>query len=194
MLAGREYRKHFALRLFRDGWAPTLLISVGRFEIRRFSNLELPVFLDLPAVASTTEPRRRHYFVRIGSGTAEAQRIAVSRFGTLREIRAFSDWLQEHASIRSAMVVSSGFHLKRVRMCCRSLVPDGRRLYFVAAPEESRCLRGNWWRDRGARKLVLSEFMKVAIYKLLCQGLMTRARSASPGGAEARKIEAQESI
>jgi hypothetical protein len=177
VLAGRECRKHFALRLFRQGWAPTLLLSVGRFEIRRFSNLELPASLDLPAVASTTEPRRRHYFVTIGSGTAEAQRIAVSRFGTMREILAFSNWLREHVSVRSAMVVSSGFHLKRVRMCCRRLVPDETRLQFVAAPEESGYLPEDWWRNARARKLVFSEVAKVAIYKLLCQRLIARARS-----------------
>jgi hypothetical protein len=179
--------------LFRDGWAPNLLISVSRFEIRRFSSLELPVSLDLPAIASAIEPQSRHYFVQIGSGSAEAWRVAVSRFGTLREIRAFSDWLRDNPSIRSAMVVSSGFHLKRVRMCCRRLVPDGPRLHFVAAPDGSRSLRGSWWRDRAARKLVLSELVKIAVYKLLRQGRITRTRSALRGVAGTCGVEVQES-
>ena len=177
VLAGRECRKHFALELLREGWAPTLLLSVGRFEIRRFSNLELPATLDLLAIASTTEARRRHYFVQIGSGIARAYRINPSRFGTLSEILAFSGWLREHSPVRSATIVSSGFHLKRIRMCCRRLVPDGTRLHFVAVPDESRYLRGLWWRDPNARKLVFSELLKVAVYQLLSQGLMTRARS-----------------
>jgi hypothetical protein len=177
VLAGRECRKRFALRLFQEGWAPTLLLSVGRFEIRRFSNLELPTSLDLLAIASTTEPRRRHYFVEIGPRTAAAQRIALGRFGTLREILAFSEWLREHTAIRSVTVVSSGFHLKRIRMCCRRLVPDGTRLNFVAVPDESRYLRRHWWRDPKARKLMLSEVLKIAIYKLLCLSLMTRVNT-----------------
>ena len=187
VLAGRECRKHFALRLFQQRWAPTLLLSVGRFEIRRFSELELPTSLDLPAVAATTEPRRRHYFVTISSETAEAQRIASGRFGTFREILAFCEWLEEHSSIRSAMVVSSGFHLKRVRMCCQHLVPEGMRLHFVAAPE-SRYLPGHWWRDATVRKLVFSEVAKIAVYKLLCgavmvglhKGLRVQTRRLSP--------------
>jgi len=177
VLAGRECRKHFALELLREGWAPTLLLSVGRFEIRRFSNLELPTALDLLSIASGTEPRRRHYFVKIGAGTAQAQRIAVSRLGTLSEIRAFTEWLREHGSIRSATVVSSGFHLKRVRMCCRRLMPEGTSLNFVAVPDESRYLRGHWWWEPNARKLVVSELLKIAIYQLLGQRLMTRTRS-----------------
>jgi len=177
VLAGRECRKHFALELLRAGWAPTLLLSVGRFEIRRFSNLELPAELDMLAIASTTEPRRRHYFVEIGSGSAQAQRITLSRFGTLSEIRAFAVWLREHDAIRSATIVSSGFHLKRVRMCCRRLMPEGTRLHFVAVPDESRYLRGHWWRDPNARKLVLSELLKVPIYRVLCRKAMLRVCS-----------------
>lgn len=177
VLAGRECRKHFALELLRDGWAPTLLLSVGRFEIRHFSTLDLPVSLDLLAVASTTEPWRRHYFVEIGPGTVQLQRIARKRFGTLSEILAFSEWLREHSSIRSATIVSSGFHLKRIRMCCRRLVPEHTRLNFVAVPEESRYLRGHWWRSSTARKLVLSELLKIAVYQLLNQRPMMRTRS-----------------
>ena len=164
VLAGRECRKHFALRLFQQRWAATLLLSVGRFEIRRFSELGLPTSLDLLAVAATTEPRRRHYFVTTGSGTPEAQRIALGRFGTFSEILAFSEWLEEHSSIRSAMVVSSGFHLKRVRMCCQHLVPEGMRLHFVATPESLVCqaiggetqLCANWWSLRWRRSQSIS--------------------------------------
>jgi hypothetical protein len=38
VLAGRDYRKHYALQLFKDGIAPSILFSVSRFEIRRFSS------------------------------------------------------------------------------------------------------------------------------------------------------------
>ena len=178
MLAGRDCRKTFALELLQQGWASTILLSVDRFEIRRFSQLKLPVSLDLLAIASRTEPRRRHYFVKFDSETTEAQRIAVSRFGTLNEISAFADWLTIHRPIRSAIVVSSGFHLKRVRMCCRRLVREGTRLTFVAVPDEAQYLRRRWWRNSNARKLVLSELLKVAIYQLMGQRMMTRARSA----------------
>jgi len=174
VLAGRECRKHFAIRLFQRGLAPVLLISVGRFEIRRFFNLNLPLSPDLLTIAATTEPRLRHYFVKVEHGTGEAQRIALGRFGTLREVRGFSNWIREHPSIRSAMVVSSGFHLKRVRMCCQRLMPDGVRLRFVAVPEQGQSFAADWWRDAGQRRLILSELMKVAIYRVLPQGLMPK--------------------
>ena len=179
VLAGQECRKRFALELLQERWAPTLLLSVGRFEIRRFSSLKLPASLDLVAIASTTEPQRRHYFVKIDSGTIEAQRIAVGRFGTLSEIRAFSDWLRMHPLVRSVTVVSSGFHLKRIRMCCRRLLPEGTRLNFVAVPAESRYLREHWWQDSKGRKLVFSELLKIAIYRVISQRPVDRARSVT---------------
>jgi hypothetical protein len=177
VLAGRDCRKIFALELLEQGWASTILLSVDRFEIRRFSQLRLPASLDLLAIASKTEPRCRHYFVKFDSRTPEVQRIAVSRFGTWREILAFSQWLTTHGPIRSAIVVSSGFHLKRIRMCCRRLVCESTRLTFVAVPDESKYLRQGWWRNSKARKLVLSELLKVTIYQLLGPRLMTRART-----------------
>jgi len=165
--------------LFQEGWAPTLLLSVGRFEIRRFSNLELPTSLDLLALASATEPRRRHYFVTFGSGTTSARSIALTPFGTLREILAFSEWLREKRGIRSVTMVSSGFHLKRVRMCCQRLLPNGTRLSFVAVPDEGRYLRAHWWQEPKARKLILSEVLKVVVYNLLCLSTATRMHSAA---------------
>jgi DUF218 domain len=180
VLAGRECRKQFALTLLQQGWAPTLLLSVGRFEIRPFSSLKLPKSLDLLAVASATDPPRRHYFVRIDSQSAEAQRIAVvGRFGTWNEIRAFADWLRTHHPIRSVTVVSSGFHLKRIRMCCRRLLPEDTRLSFVAVPAEGQYLREHWWQDPSARKLVLSELMKLAVYRVVSQGSARRGWSAT---------------
>ena len=170
VLAGRECRKHFGLRLFEQGCAARLLLSVGRFEVRRFSSLKLPAALDLLAIAFETEPRRRHYFVCIQDKKAEWKRVEIGWFGTFSEICAFSDWLRADPSIRSAMVVSSGFHLRRVRMCCRNLVRTDPKLTFVSIPEEDRGFRGNWWRNPKARKMVLTELAKLPVYKVLVLG------------------------
>ncbi len=176
VLAGRYRRKSYGVKLWKDGWAGRLLISVDRFEIRRFSTLRLPATLDLVDIASEIEPRQRHYFVEIQNGKVEAQRVAVGRFGTWAEIVGFSDWLRVNGQVRSAMIVSSGFHLRRIRMCCRKLVGDGARLTFIAVPEESRYFRRFWWRNAEALKLVLAEFMKIGIYWWLCRRWISKGQ------------------
>ncbi|MGC2112256.1 MAG: hypothetical protein WA655_22245 [Candidatus Korobacteraceae bacterium] len=189
VLAGRECRKGFGLRLLEEGWANTLLLSVDRFEIRRFSSLKLPVRLDLFAIASAVEPRCRHYFVTAEAEKVEAERITIGRFGTLSEILAFSNWLSLHTGIRSAMIVSSGFHLRRVRMCCRRLVSGDTKLTFVAVPDESRYFRSHWWKNSNPRRLVLSELLKLAIYRMLGRTYMTKP-GTTPVLIEGHKVSA----
>jgi hypothetical protein len=173
VLAGRECRKLYGLQLLQEGWAAALLLSVGRFEIRRFSRLRLPVAFDLMAIARASEPRLRHYFVRVDSDEVQCEKIATGRFGTLTEICAFSKWLEANP-VRAAMVVSSGFHLRRIRMCCERLVDGRAKLIFVAVPDEGEYFRSYWWRDAKSRRLVLSELIKIVVYGAMGPRLMAR--------------------
>ncbi len=134
VLAGRMHRKDYALGLFRQGLAPQILMSVGRFEIRRFSRMTLPVPLDLFGLAQEVPPPRRHYFVFFHGREVRAERVQPGRFGTLTEIDALARWLDAHPKIRSLLVVSSDTHLRRIRLCCRSLLSPGIELAFIAAP------------------------------------------------------------
>ena len=167
VLAGRECRKWFGLRLLKEGWGDRLLLSVGRFEIRRFGDLTLPVSLDMRAIAGKTTPEQRHYLVDIEGRRAECSRIDIGRFGTWSEILAFSNWLHKNQAIRSATIVSSGFHIRRIRVCCRRLVRANCRLTFLAVPDEDERFRNGWWRDPKCRQLVLKELAKLAVYKIL---------------------------
>ncbi len=167
VLAGRQNRKLYALDLYVGGAAGTLLLSVGRFEIRKFAQLPLPAALDLAAVSRDTPPELRHYFVSLAGGQTEVERIARGRFGTLSEIRALAAWLQVRPEIKSLAVVSSAPHLRRVRACCRALLPPSLRVSLVAVPEPGDCGRQGWWRDRGSRAMVLKELAKIALYRPL---------------------------
>jgi uncharacterized SAM-binding protein YcdF (DUF218 family) len=134
VLAGRMHRKDYALALFRQGLAPRILISVGRFEIRRFSRMTLPVPLDLLGLAQEAPPPDRHYFVFFHGLEVRTEPVQPRRFGTLTEIDALARWLDAHPEIRSVLLVSSGTHLRRLRLCCRSLLSPGIELVFTAAP------------------------------------------------------------
>jgi DUF218 domain len=166
-LAGRQSRKLYALELFRQGVGNILLLSVGRFEIRKFTQLSWPSEIDLGRVAAPTPAAMRHYFVSVESGKSEAELISRGRFGTLSEIRALAAWLQRRPHIRSLVVVSSGPHLRRVRACCRALLPEGVQLRFLATPNDGWLTRGDWWRNPYSRRLVAKEVGKLFVYRLL---------------------------
>ncbi len=134
VLAGRVHRKEYALELFGQGLAPRLLFSVGRYEIRRFSKMPLPIPLDLLKMAQDVPPPQRHYFAFFQGQEARAEQVPPVRFGTLMEIEALARWLSANPDIRSVLVISSDTHLRRIRMCCRSLLNPTIRLAFLAAP------------------------------------------------------------
>jgi hypothetical protein len=166
-LAGRQSRKQFALELFSRGLAPVLLLSVGRFEIRRFAQLRWPTPVDLLSIAAPLPAAQRHYFVSLESGQTTVARVERGKLGTLSEIRVLARWLQKRPAINSLLMVSSAPHLRRVRACCRALLPVGIQVHYVAVPNEEPLSRVNWWRDRHARRIVLREFPKLLGYRIL---------------------------
>ncbi len=135
VLAGMVYRKEYALDLFRQGLAPRILFSVSRFEIRRFCRLALPVAVDLLKLAQGVPPSQRHYFVFFEGQKVRVQHVPPGRFGTLTEIAALARWLTENPDIRSVLIVSSATHLRRIRMCCRSLLRPALEMTYLATPQ-----------------------------------------------------------
>ena len=134
VLAGGMYRKEYALDLFRQGLAPRILFSVGRFEIRRFSKMALPVPLDLLKLAQEVPPPQRHYFAFFEGQQVRTEHVLPGRFGTLTEIDALARWLSDNPNIGSVLVVSSDSHLRRIRMCCHSfLEPEAK----ISVPRRS---------------------------------------------------------
>jgi hypothetical protein len=128
-------RKHYALSLLRQNLAPAVLFSVGRFEIRRFSKMPLPVPLNLLETAQSLPPPQRHYFVFFRNQLVEFEHIPPARFGTLTEVRALARWLSRHSEVRSLVVVSTDTHLRRIRLCCRALLPPDVNVTYVATPQ-----------------------------------------------------------
>lgn len=168
VLAGRQGRKSCGLELFYKGRAPGILLSTGRFEIRKLEELSLPAQINLLELARKVPPSLRHFFVFFEGETASAEWIEPRPFGTLNEIESLARWLHSRENIRSLCIVSSAPHLRRVRICCRALVPEWMRVGLVAVPGERPGYdRSRWWRDRETFTEMLLELLKIPCYKLL---------------------------
>lgn len=136
VLAGRDYRKLYALKLFQQGLAPKILLSVSRFEIRRFSNMPLPSSLDLVNVASGVPPAERHFFVLFEGANVQVNYVQPYRFGTMTEIESLSRWLAGHRDVRSVLLISSSQHLRRVGICCRFLLGRDLEIVLTSPPTQ----------------------------------------------------------
>jgi hypothetical protein len=167
VLAGQTYRKHYALQLFHECLAPRLLFSVGLFEIRRFSKMNLPCELDLLKLAQVMPPQRRHFFVLFQGGECHVEHVEPRRFGTLTEIAALARWLDLRPEVRSVALVSSDTHLRRIKMCCQRLFSQNVRTTLLAVP---RSCSDSVARESSATQVMVNdilEFLKVIAYWVL---------------------------
>lgn len=172
VLAGRENRKQYGLELFRQGLAPRILFSVARFEIRRFSRLSLPVPFDLLSVALDVPPTQRHYFVLFEGQTVQVEHVRPGRFGTLTEIESLACWLDGRPKIHSLLIISSDTHLRRIRICCQSLLGASFKIAPIAAPDTS-----SGQRKSESTAAILVEMLKTLVYWAILELRRDRLRS-----------------
>lgn len=166
--AGRPERKVYALKLFRQGYADRIVLSVGRFEWRGFSSLGLEQDGGLRELVEKTPPPLRHFFISTDGQQTQCLLIKKGKLGTLSEVAALAQFI-EQANIRSLIVVSTAFHLRRACETLRRYCPDiAPRIIPVAVPEGlASDARKNWWTSRASCWLIVKECIKYFCYKFL---------------------------
>jgi len=163
VLAGRPERKAYGLQLFREQFAPRLILSVGRFEVRGFAGLGFNG-LNLRERAACLPPDQRHFFIDI---IADSRRVVVrgdAGRGTYAELLSLGRYL-ESEPVSSLQFVSTSIHLARVRYYCRRIVWfSGTELGYVGVPEHlSSFRRAGWWKRRDHWSYVLLECAKLGV-------------------------------
>lgn len=169
--AGRPERAPYALELWRAGIAPVLVLSVGRYEWRRFPELGLPSDGGLRDLVARTPPSRRHFLVTVEGPGTRAEWMPRGRFGTLSEARGLAR-IARARGWRCVTAVTTAAHSRRALLALvRALAGSGTRIAAASVPEpRSSTPRDAWWRDRAGRSLVLGEWMKLPLYALLARG------------------------
>jgi hypothetical protein len=166
VLAGRPERKVYGLQLFREGFAPRLILSVGRFEVRGMGGLGFND-LNLREGVARLPPEQRHFFIDI---VAHSRRVIVrgeAGRGTYAELLSLGRYL-EAEGISSLLLVSTSIHLGRIRYCCRRIALfSGTEIGYVSVPENlSSFRRAGWWKRRDHWSYVLRESAKLGIFLL----------------------------
>jgi len=189
-LAGRRKRMIFAMQLFSQGRAQSVLLSVGPYESGwGLPNLPWPVPFDFPPSALSFRSPEDHWFVTCEAGRSAVDKVEIGKFGTLGEIRTLAHWLQSRPQIASLLVVSSAPHLRRVRMCCRALLPQDLQVRFLAVPYENPFLnRELWWKNPRTRAIVISELPKLLLYSIIVRKWLLRI-AIVPAGRKADNIQ-----
>jgi uncharacterized SAM-binding protein YcdF (DUF218 family) len=181
VFAGQQERKSYGIQLWREKWAPRLILSVGRFEWRKFYSLGLPSDGGLKLLVESTAPRVRHFFVSFDGDDARSVLVKKGRYGTVTEAQGLSQLLKNE-EVQSLMVVSTSIHLRRVALALEAALRGSPvRQTYVAVPENLSSLRReNLPSSHDVRREVWREFHKYLSYRIafaLCPGILRRDRS-----------------
>lgn len=168
VVAGRMERKRYGLELFRAGFAPRLVLSVGRFEVSKMRGLDIEGVDRLIAMRDKLHPDERHFFVTLDSSGTRIENAKLQRCSTYGEALAFCDLLRREKA-GSVIVVSTDVHLRRLSLTFNKLF-HGTHLKFIYCRVPSRLSflqRNIWWTVRENRKFVLKEMMKLIGYRVI---------------------------
>lgn len=176
VFAGGQARKECGAALWEvlnaaraEGVPETVLVvSVARFEWRRYAFLGLPGMDSLRDAVELVPPRERQFFVVLEEGSVEVRHVRPRRWGTRNEARALAALARERGW-RSLLVISSEFHLRRVRLVVRRALRDSGVAVSYASPVRGSDPHGprRWWRSRRGIRLMASEIVKRFVYVFL---------------------------
>jgi uncharacterized SAM-binding protein YcdF (DUF218 family) len=161
VLAGKQDRKIVGVKMWHSGYATQLILSIDRFEWRKFKDLGLGLDGGLESLVAQTPPRQRHFFVHMNCERSVCTLVHKGYFGTHSEALALQKYLRE-LPVRSLLVVSSPLHMRRVALSFRrAFRKSDIHLRFVAVQEKpgiDTC---------EASTALWTEFRKYLIYKFL---------------------------
>jgi len=170
-VAGRMERKRYGLELFRAGQSPRLVLSVGRFEVSKISDLDPAASDALIRLRERTSPAKRHFFVQMDATGTQIERVPLRRWSTYGEALGLRRFL-ENTNIRRVMVVSTDIHLRRVALAYTNVfrgVPVD--LCYCSVPARFGFPESDgWWTRPGDRGFVIKETLKLAGYWMILSG------------------------
>lgn len=159
VISGPDYRTEYAIDLYKKGYAEKLLFTGGwcesANEISAIRSERLALIAGVPSEKIIVD------VTPILCTYEEAER--------LKELVNRKDNI-----IRSVIIVSDPFHMRRVRWTYRRHLKHQVILIMAPVPFELTPMNANWWKDAKSRYMVCDEYLKLVYYVLRYQ--LTRGR------------------
>ncbi|MGE4551668.1 MAG: YdcF family protein [Desulfovibrionaceae bacterium] len=174
VLAGDRLRLVTAARLWQDGWAPVILVSLGQDRPPSplddiYRRMGYPVFADRQAFDLAL-------LAAAGAPPGVVRFFGGNQVSTVEEAEALRD-APAARGLRSLLVVTSPYHIARARLTLRDILPGDTVLRMT--PAQGDRFRTRWWADQYSAQMVVLEVAKLVHYEL---GGAYRSTDAAPAG------------
>ncbi|MEF2146220.1 MAG: YdcF family protein [Desulfovibrionaceae bacterium] len=158
-LAGDSSRDIHAAELFRQGFAPALLVSHG-WERPATEVDRLNARLGYPQYENF-EHEHRQIYAQLGVPSQALEFFGNGHVSTVEEAEA----LRAHLKGRPVrlLLVTSPYHARRAKTIFQDIYPEA-TVRMVITPHES--FRESWWTDQHSAQMVVLETAKILHYLL----------------------------
>ena len=157
-LAGDDNRLLTAIELYKQGYAPMILLSNN--YVPPLSRAEkLQGELGHPIIHP--HQLRREFLDHLGVPAIATAEFGQSQISTTVEAEALRQYLGDRAV--KVILVTSPFHARRASIIFKSQMP---RVQFLVAVTPEYRLSDPWWREQGSALLTMSEVTKLIFFWL----------------------------
>jgi uncharacterized SAM-binding protein YcdF (DUF218 family) len=149
VIAGEDYRTEHAIQLYQQGYAQTLFFTGGWCDTHQYYHgqhgKEVALAAGVPEQALAFDDST------VTSTYAEAERL-----------KAWAD--QSPTPIRSLIVVSDPFHMRRAGWTYQRVFGSDVEILMAPVPAEQTPYQPRWWEDPRSQRYVRDEYQKMIYY------------------------------
>jgi uncharacterized SAM-binding protein YcdF (DUF218 family) len=149
VIAGEDFRTDYAIQLYQQGYGKQLFFTGGwcttNHRYHGQHGKELAMEQGVPEEAIGVDD------TRVMSTYAEAVRL-----------KEYID--HSPTPIRSVIVVSDPYHMRRARWAFRHVLGREIQVQMAPVPFERTPLQRRWWTDFESRRYVITEYLKIVYY------------------------------
>lgn len=149
---GEAERPQYAAKLLKQDRAPIVLTAGG---LRTDKLLALGIKL-------TEAQVNEKVLIRNGVPKNKIRRIDAGT-STWEETRQLFGFVKQH-NIKSVLIVTSNFHIRRVRFCVRRIFGRSPVKVYYSYPEHGTTDLDHWWREEDDLITVTNEYQKLLYY------------------------------
>jgi uncharacterized SAM-binding protein YcdF (DUF218 family) len=149
VIAGEDYRTEYAIQLYKQGYGETLFFTGGWCTFHNYYHgqhaheLSLAQGDPLDAIAFDDST--------VTSTYSEAERL--------------KEWISHRpTSIRSVIVVSDPFHMRRARWAYKRVLGGDIEVQMAPVPINKTPYQEKWWEDTQSNRYVKEEYQKFIYY------------------------------